>query len=148
MRTRREFFHAAAVAAAAVTAVPRLLAARYDVLIKGGRVIDPSQRIDRIADLAISEGRIVDLRPDLMAADAAEVIAARGKVVSAGLVDIHAHASPEMLPAHCLSTGVTSLLDAGSRGADNVDELVEIAKAAPNRSHPAESLPHRSRGTW
>ena len=50
-----------------------------------------------------------------------------------GLVDIHAHIDAAMPPAHCLSTGVTSLVDAGSRGADNVDELVALAKTAPNR---------------
>ncbi len=50
-----------------------------------------------------------------------------------GLVDIHAHMSAEMPPAHCLSTGVTSMIDAGSAGADNIAEFVALARAAPNR---------------
>jgi dihydroorotase len=53
--------------------------------------------------------------------------------VTAGLIDIHAHLSRDMPPAHCLSTGVTSIVDAGSSGADNADEIVGIAKSAPNR---------------
>jgi dihydroorotase len=129
--TRREFLHTTALAAAA--AVPHAHAPKYDVVIKGGRVIDPSQRLDRVLDVAISDGRLAALQPNIAASDGREVIDARGKIVTAGLIDIHAHIDREMLPAHCLSTGVTSLVDAGSRGADNVDELVAIAKTAPNR---------------
>src|SRR6186997_2169723 len=129
--TRREFLHTTALAAAA--AVPGAHAPKYDVVIHGGRVVDPSQRLDRVLDVAIANGRLAALQPNIAASDAGEVIDARGKVVTAGLVDIHAHIDREMLPAHCLSTGVTSLVDAGSRGADNVDELVAIAKEAPNR---------------
>ena len=130
--TRRAFLQASAIAPIAVAA-PGAQAATYDLLIKGGRVIDPSQRIDRVIDVAIKGGRIAALRADIGASDAAEVIDARGKLVTPGLVDIHAHVDREMLPAHCLSTGVTSLVDAGSRGADNVADHVAIAKAAPNR---------------
>jgi dihydroorotase len=132
INTRREFLHTTALATLAA-AVPRVHAASYDVVIKGGRVVDPSQRLNRVLDVAIANGRLAAVQPNIPASDAAEVIDARGKVVTAGLVDIHAHVDREMLPAHCLSTGVTSLVDAGSRGADNVGELVEIAKAAPNR---------------
>jgi dihydroorotase len=130
--TRRTFLHSAAVATI-TSAVPRLGAAAYDVLIKGGRVVDPSQKIDRVLDVAISGGRVAALERNLNASEAAELIDARGKVVTAGLVDIHAHVDAVMPPAHCLSTGVTSLVDAGSRGADNIGDLVAIAKSAPNR---------------
>jgi dihydroorotase len=132
--TRREFLQRAAIATLAA-AVPRTAApaAAYDLLIKGGRVLDPGQRIDRVLDVAIQGGRIAAVRATIAASEAAEVIDARGKIVVPGLVDIHAHVDREMLPAHCLSTGVTALLDAGSRGADNVADQVAIAKAAPNR---------------
>jgi dihydroorotase len=133
MPTRRQFIHAAAIVAVAARA-PRLLAARYDLLVKGGRVIDASQTLDGVMDVAIAEGRIASLQPEIPASDAAEVIDARGKIVTAGLVDIHAHLdSPDMPPAHCLSTGVTSIVDGGSRGADNVAGLVSVARRAPNR---------------
>lgn len=146
MLTRREFFHAT-VCAVAVSQMPRLVAAKYNLLIKGGRVIDPSQGVNAVMDVAISEGRIADLQPNLPSSDAAEVVDARGKVVTAGLVDIHAHAADQdMPPAHCLSTGVTSLVDAGSRGADNVDGLVAIAKGAPNRVRILLNLSRRGLG--
>jgi dihydroorotase len=132
MVTRREFL----VTTAALTGVPGALVQqprKYDLLISNGRVIDPSARLDRVADVAIQGGRIAAVQPGLAATDAAEVIEARGMVVTPGLVDIHAHTSVEMPPAHCLSTGVTAMVDAGSGGADNIDQFVELAKAAPNR---------------
>jgi dihydroorotase len=132
LSTRREFLQTAALGAMSAAA-SYAQTTTHSLLIKGGRVVDPSQRIDGVIDIAISGGRITALQPDIARSAAATVIDATGKLVTAGLVDIHAHIDREMLPAHCLSTGVTSLVDAGSRGADNVEELVGIAKAAPNR---------------
>ena len=132
--TRRQLLRAAAITPALLTRTSRLLAAEYDIVIKGGRVIDPSQRIDRVADVAIRGGKIAAIRPNIASSAAAQVIDANGKLVTPGLIDIHAHvAEKELTPAQCLSTGVTSLIDAGSRGAENAGELVKIAQSAPNR---------------
>jgi dihydroorotase len=130
--TRREFLQSTALAVMGV-AVPLGQATKYDMVIKGGRVVYPGGRIDRVLDLGIANGRITALLPNIAPAQAATVIDASGKLVTAGLVDIHAHIDQEMPPAHCLSTGVTSLVDAGSRGADNVDTVVSLARTAPNR---------------
>ena len=132
MLTRREFLAAAgAVATVQGASLPRR--AMYDLIVANGRVIDPSARLDRVADIAIRGGRIAAVQPGLAATDAAEVIEARGMVVTPGLLDIHAHTSAEMPPAHCLSTGVTAVVDAGSGGADTIDQFVQLAKAASNR---------------
>jgi dihydroorotase len=133
MPTRRQFVQTASLAALAISPAARLGAAQYDLLIKGGRVLDASQRLDRAVDVAIANGFIARIAPDITASDALDVIDARGTIVTAGLIDIHAHLSREMLPAHCLSTGVTSIVDAGSSGADDVGEIVDIAAKAPNR---------------
>ena len=131
--TRRRLLAAASTAPVLLMRTP-LIAAEYDLVIKGGRVIDPSQRIDRVADVAIRSGKIAAVRPSIAASAAAEVIDAGGKLVTPGLIDIHAHvAEKELTPAQCLATGVTSLADGGSRGAQNVDELVKIAQASPSR---------------
>ena len=57
MPTRRQFIHAAAAVAVAARA-PRLLAANYDLLVQGGRVIDAAQKLDGVMDVAIAAGRI------------------------------------------------------------------------------------------
>ena len=133
MPTRRHLLHAAAVTAFGAARAARAFAARYDLLIRGGRVVDPAGRRDGIADVAISQGRIAAVGRDLPLAEAAAVLDARGRIVTPGLVDIHVHIDGEMPPAHCLSTGVTALCDGGSRGADNVGELLRLAAAAPNQ---------------
>jgi dihydroorotase len=140
--TRREFLHAMAAATLAAR-VSAQGPAKYDLLISGGRVIDPDQRLDGVADVAIAAGRIALVQAGLRAADAAEVIDARGRIVTPGLVDIHAHVDAVMPPAHCLSTGVTALVDAGSCGADNVAALVDLATGAPNRVRILVNLARR-----
>ncbi len=131
MLTRRAFL--AATTALALTPRVRSGAARYDLVIKGGRVLDPARRIDRIADIAIAAGRIRDIQPRIASADAAEVVDAAGKIVTPGLVDVHVHVGADLLPAVLLRDGVTSMVDGGSAGADNIDALVSVAQAAPNR---------------
>jgi dihydroorotase len=134
MNRRQALKHVLAGAAFAAVPADSLLAADYDLLVRGGRVIDPSQKIDRLADVAIRDGRIDTVRPDIPAASASTVIDARGRLVVPGLIDIHLHARDAALPpSEILSTGVTTMVDAGSKGADNVDQIVAIARAAPNR---------------
>ena len=129
---RRELI-SAAVSAALLAAGGRLAAqtAPYDLVIKGGRVIDPSVRLDAVRDVAIAAGRIAAVEPAIGAA-AAATIDARGKLVVPGLVDIHTHAARDPAgPGLCLRDGVTAWIDAGSAGADNLDPVVAIAKAGP-----------------
>lgn len=133
MLTRREFIHAAAAGAATLTRVPALHAAKYDLVIAGGRVIDPASRLDRPMDVAITAGRIAAVRPRIAPSDAAEILDARGRLVVPGLIDIHLHARNLEMPKICRATGVTSYVDAGSQGADKIDEVVEVAKTVPDR---------------
>ena len=67
MMNRRQFMSAAAAGAAALARLPHLLAAQYDLVIKGGRVIDPSRRLDAIRDVAIAGGRIAAVEADITA---------------------------------------------------------------------------------
>lgn len=134
MLTRRTFLHRAGAAGVAAVAGARgLCAAKYDLLIKGGRVIDPSRRLDAVRDVAITGGRIAAVDANLAAADAASTIEATGTFVVPGLIDVHAHVRSKEMPSICLSHGVTSLLDGGSLGIDRIDDVAAWARSAPNR---------------
>jgi dihydroorotase len=128
--TRRQLLGAAA-GAAFFAGMPQARAAEYDLLIKGGRVIDPSVGLDAVRDVAIAGGRIVAVAADI-AGDAAETIDARGKIVAPGLIDIHVHAARSKEgPLMVLQDGVTGWVDAGSGGADNIDQMAAVARGAP-----------------
>src|SRR5258708_5322419 len=109
----------------------------YELITKGGRVIDPSVGIDAVRDVAISAGKIAAVAPNITAG-AADTIDARGKIVAPGLIDIHTHAGRSKEgPPMCLQDGVTGWVDAGSGGADNMDELAAVARGAPQIYAPA-----------
>ena len=76
MMNRRQFVYAAAAGAAMLSRAKSVFAATYDLIIKGGRVIDPSLQIDAIRDVAIASGRIAAVEANIVA-DAAETIDAR-----------------------------------------------------------------------
>jgi dihydroorotase len=134
MLSRRTFLTATAASVGALAKIPDLSAADYDLLLKGGRVIDPSRKFDQVADVAVKGGKIAAVQPNIAASSAANTIDASGKLVVPGLIDIHTHAGREKEDAAlCLADGVTALVDAGSAGADGIDAVVAIAKAAPNR---------------
>ena len=125
---RRQFVWTAAGAATCAWAAP---AAKYDLIVKGGRVVDPSRKLDAIHDIAIAQGRIVAIQASIPA-EAVETLDARGKIVTPGLIDIHTHAARiKDGPALCLADGVTGWIDAGSKGADGIDETIAIARTAP-----------------
>ena len=98
---------------------------QYDLLIKGGRVIDPGwppYQTLQPADVAIRNGKIAAVAADIPATQAARVRDVSGGIVCPGLIDIHAHT---FVNAHdmgtetdrrCAASGVTTLIDAGSAG--------------------------------
>lgn len=95
----------------------------YDLLIRGGEVIDPANERYGVFDVAVSNGVISDVAPDLPASDAARVVDAHGQYVTPGLVDLHTHcywgATYWGIEADPVAArgGVTTWLDVGSAGA-------------------------------
>ena len=134
MLNRRQFLSAAAAGAAVLARGARTLAAqtpKYDLIIRGGRVIDPSVRLDAVRDVAVAGGRIAAVEPSI-AGEAAETLDARGKLVVPGLLDVHTHAARSAEgPAMILKDGVTGWIDAGSQGADHIADTVAIARSSP-----------------
>jgi dihydroorotase len=131
MMNRRQFVYAGAAGAALLARIPGAYAATYDLLIKGGRVIDPSVGLDAVRDVAIMRGKIAAVGASI-AGDATETIDASGKIVAPGLIDIHTHAGRSKEgPPMCLQDGVTCWVDAGTGGADNIDQVAAVARGAP-----------------
>jgi dihydroorotase len=135
MLNRRRFLSVAAAGAGAAmfARTRKVFAASYDLIIRSGRVIDPSVRLDAIRDVAISGGRIVAVEA-AVAGDAADTIDAHGKLVVPGLLDIHTHAGryPEGAGL-MLQDGVTGWIDAGSQGADRIGETIANARSSPQQ---------------
>src|SRR5581483_3026197 len=124
---------------------------QYDLLIRGGHVIDPANHIDEVMDVAVSKGRIIAVAKDLPPDQAGKVVDASGLYVTPGLIDIHfhvghggapldwftpearAHIAPLGIPADlALQSGVTTVVDAGTAGAETFllekEEAIDRAK--------------------
>ncbi|MEX2453656.1 MAG: amidohydrolase/deacetylase family metallohydrolase [Rhodospirillaceae bacterium] len=90
----------------------------YDLILKGGRVIDPAQGLDGVLDVAVSGGRIAAVGPDLTGAR--EVVNVAGRLVLPGMIDTHAHIYKHVSGRFGLDpdlagvrSGVTTLVDQG-----------------------------------
>lgn len=121
-------------------------APRYDLLLKGGHVIDPANHIDEVRDVAVVQGKIAAVEKDIPAEQAGKVVDVSKLYVTPGLVDIHyhvghggapldwftpqarEHALPLGIPADmALQSGVTTIVDAGTAGAETfLQEKFEV----------------------
>ncbi len=95
-----------------------------DILIKGGEVIDPSQNLRGVRDVAVFKGKIVALGESLTDYEPRHVIDACGLYVTPGLIDLHVHVYTHMplglnADSLCPAGGVTTMLDTGSAGSYN-----------------------------
>ena len=134
---KRRQFVKATVGAAVLLRSTSLFAQSFDLVVRGGRVIDPSLNLDMIADIGVVGDRIAAVARNL-GSSADREIDARDRIVMPGILDIHAHYAQDSEGPHiCLFDGVTGWVDAGSAGADNIDEIVAVARSAPQ---PAGNL--------
>ncbi len=119
-------------AAALLVAAPTVQPPRYDIILRGGLVIDGTGASRFPADVAIRDGRIVQVGR-LGAAAAATEIDVRGLVVAPGFLNVHSHAQPSALPTavNMLTQGVTTeLMNADGGGPTNLDQ--QFAAIEPN----------------
>ncbi len=123
------------VALACALAAPAS-AQRYDLLLKGGHVLDAKNKLNRVADVAIAEGKIARVAANIPASEAKRAVDVSGLYVTPGLVDIHVHvyAGTGMRGAysgdnsvypddHTFRSGVTTVVDAGSSGWRNFPDF-------------------------
>ncbi|XP_041378420.1 deacetylase Oant_2987-like [Gigantopelta aegis] len=96
-----------------------------EFIIKGGRIINPSTGVACVGDVGLKGGKIaeIDFNCSLSLNNPSDVFDASGCIVTPGLIDLHVHAYEHATPlginvdAHCLTRGVTTVVDAGSAGA-------------------------------
>src|SRR3979490_535116 len=131
--SRRDFLSLSGSAAVAAMAGPANAAMgpndKFDLVIKGGDVLDPSQSLRGKRDIGIRYGLIEAVEADIPAARALRVLDAGGKLVTPGLVDLHCHVYPygsaigipadELIPYQCTTTCVS----AGDARANNFAAL-------------------------
>lgn len=111
----------------------------YDLLIKGGSVVDPGSGYSGQLDVAVKDGKVAAVEAGIDAGLAAKVVDASGKLVTPGLIDLHTHVywgstfwgiEPDPVAAR---TGVTTWLDVGSAGGYNFSgmrrHIVEKSKS-------------------
>ena len=95
----------------------------FDLLIAGGRVIDPGQNLSAVRDVAIRHGRVARIGENIPPDQARQVFDATGKIVTPGLIDLHSHVyedgTPLGVPSDLvgIQSGVTTIVDAGTTGA-------------------------------
>jgi dihydroorotase len=97
----------------------------FDLILKGGRIIDPSQRLDAVADIGFAAGRVAKVGPVLSAGPETDLRDVSGHIVVPGLIDLHTHVywggTSLGIDAEGFgrSSGVTTCVDAGSAGPGN-----------------------------
>jgi len=97
----------------------------YDLILRGGRVIDPSQKLDATNDVAFSQGKVARIGPGLKADAGTDVRDVSGAIITPGLIDLHTHVywggTSLGIDAEefCRTSGVTTAVDTGSAGPGN-----------------------------
>ena len=105
--------------------------APYDLLLRGGHVVDPKNDISEPVDVAIAAGRIALVSKDIPPDTASRVVDVSGLYVTPGLIDMHVHVYPQhfdisvVADAQSFSSGVTTMVDAGSAGSASFGQLKE-----------------------
>jgi dihydroorotase len=108
---------------------------KLDLIIKGGRVLDTAQGLDKVADVGVFRGRIAAIDSDLEGAvtdSRPRIVDAEGAVVTPGLIDVHAHVYTGVCPltVHademCGPAGVTTVVSAGDAGAHTVEGFRQL----------------------
>src|SRR2546430_14339329 len=97
----------------------------YDLILRGGRVVDPSQKLDAVTDVAFAQGKVARIGAGLRTEAETDVRDVSGRIVTPGLIDLHTHVywggTSLGIDAEdfCRRSGVTTAVDTGSAGAGN-----------------------------
>jgi dihydroorotase len=101
----------------------------YDVVIKGGHVIDPKNNINGLMDIAIKDGKIARVDPGIDGKQGLQTVEAKGMYVTPGLIDIHTHVFFGTEPDHYLSNGLSAVVPDGFTFRVGVTTVVDCGGA-------------------
>jgi dihydroorotase len=101
----------------------------YDIVIKGGHVIDPKNNLNGVMDVAVKEGKIAQVAKNIDPKQGNKVIQAKGLYVTPGLIDIHSHNFFGTEPDHAYSNGVNALPPDGFTFRNGVTTVVDVGGA-------------------
>ncbi len=133
MSTRREFSRSLVAGGIALQATGQRMPPggaqpaqqRFDLLVQGGTVIDPAQGLHGSLDVAVKDGKIAAVAQNIPASRAANVFNVKDRIVTPGFIDAHVHCYEGVARCtnadhYCLGRGVTTVVDAGSAGSENI----------------------------
>jgi dihydroorotase len=101
----------------------------YDIVIKGGHVIDPKNNINGLMDIAIKDGKIARVYPGIDGKQGLQIVEAKGMYVTPGLIDIHTHVFFGTEPDHYLSNGLSAVVPDGFTFRVGVTTVVDCGGA-------------------
>ena len=108
--------------------------AKYDILLKGGHVIDPANNINEIMDVAVAGNKIARVDKTIPVSEAKKVVDVSNYYVTPGLIDMYTacyytnlNVTSSIIPDHhCFQSGVTTCVDGGMSGAENFEDFKKI----------------------
>ena len=104
-------------------------AQQYDLLLKGGHLIDPKNGINSVMDVAISEGKIAEVASDIAESQAKKVVDVQGLYVTPGLIDMHVHVFSGNKPGAYIADGATSVMPDGFTFRAGVTTVVDAGSS-------------------
>ena len=116
--------------------------AKYDILLRGGHVINPANNINSVMDVAVQDGKIASIEKSIPDEKAKRVFDVSNYYVTPGFIDIHAHvfytfftpsARSIIADDFCFPSGVTTVVDAGTSGAESFEDFKMLIDKSQTR---------------
>ncbi len=122
---------------------------QFDLLIEGGTVVDPSQNLNALMDVAVKDCKIAEVSRNIAKERTLKVVSAKDRIVTPGFIDLHAHCFDGIgvgmnADRYCLGRGVSTVVDAGSAGYATLPIFENTSSMRPRLESSRWSISERS----